>query len=338
MIATLLLALGATTCPGLPNSTGVPARLTVSMTEAGDAIDLLTEDMQPGNRALTFYGTLAMDPVPWGQGELCLHPLYMVRGPTEIADATGRTLRTIAAPLTPGTVYFQTLYRDFNGRTFNLSNMDALEVSPVTGALALQMGVWLDNWECETDETEATPICNSASELPCNSILDFDAGDWIEATYYPGDAAFDYFTQGGNDVAMEYRHHRQWDWYTFIQNCSPVYLNTCWEQPPNDQIQVSIEFKQGVFWHEEPVEFWDGTQWTTTLDQYAAQIEFAPWTAARFDSKTRCTEVRVHVKAWTGHDSYGFGFTEGACQSSGTGTLSVNWWRRVHYLTIRSGP
>jgi hypothetical protein len=129
MLTTMLLALGAT-CPGLPNSTGEPARLTASLTEAGDVVDVLTEQMQPGNRAIVFYGTLPMDPIPWGQGDLCLNPLYTFRGPSSIADGAGRTFDTIDMQALPaGTVYMQTLYRDFGGRTFNLSNMASVGVS-----------------------------------------------------------------------------------------------------------------------------------------------------------------------------------------------------------------
>lgn len=133
MLTTILCAaalLGGPLCLPNPNSTGLPARLEVTLAESGDVVDAATEQMQPGNRSLVLYGPLPMNPVPWHQGVLCINPLYLRRGPSSIADELGQTRDTLSLQGMPtGTVFFQTLYRDFGGRAANLSNLDQVGVA-----------------------------------------------------------------------------------------------------------------------------------------------------------------------------------------------------------------
>ena len=130
MLTAILLA--GTACLGQPNSTGVPARVTAELSTDANAIDLLTEDGPPFNAALTFWGTIPMDPVPFGQGELCINPYYLQRIGAGTINPAGRFQTALNVDVLPETAYFQTIYRDFNGDAFNLSGLAVLELPAAT--------------------------------------------------------------------------------------------------------------------------------------------------------------------------------------------------------------
>jgi hypothetical protein len=271
-----------------------------------------------------------MNPVPWGQGELCLNPLYFVRGPSSVADNIGRTLDTLDLQGLPaGSVYFQTLYRDFGGRTFNLSNLAEMGVSALGGPWGGSVALYFSPFSCESDFLLGE-ACVSAQQYDCYYTENSTATPYTVAEYTSGQH-FNFFTQGGT-VALEYRHWNDRSVSVTTHGSCSGY-DSCEEYPAEDVVSIAIDFKVGPYWTTHFVEFDDGGTYEQPLIRDVGPLSGSSWLPARFQSVTGASKVRVRLVAYTGHDSLGVGLPASCTDENAY--VEVDVTQIVHNLQLR---
>ncbi|TDJ66286.1 MAG: hypothetical protein E2O39_16715 [Planctomycetota bacterium] len=127
-------------CTGLPNSTGVGASISVSLSITENALTLEVDPAVGGQFGVFYYGP---DPIsqPFGDGLRCiggdvyrLNPPQLVGGGGELTrhvDFTQPPASSGSAQILAGSTWnFQFGYRDLSGTGFNLSGAAALVFCP----------------------------------------------------------------------------------------------------------------------------------------------------------------------------------------------------------------